>query len=465
MGRTAIMYIAERCNQSCVFCLEEDGTWNEFVDPSTQQVFDTLRGLRARGAEHITFMGGETFFRKDLARILAEARTVGFTRLGVTTNGTVLSKPGFVNDLVRAGLEFIEFSVHGHTPELANAIGGTHFTFERQAAALAEINALGSLHTIVNVVVCNENKDHLVSVARYVCETFPRIPKRFKFKFASMLGLALARAQQGNLLRYEDVEFEPLGDYLTECGVPFWFYNVPLCRLGRHAGHAHELGTLATEESYFDFDHRGHSDYYDSAEQLEGRVFPERSCTSCTVAPLCSGIEESYRLTAGESGLSPRTEDPLPLVAAALADRGLDPSMAPARLEQLRMRPRPSRFVRARPEGALRFRCADAPEPLDVEVEPRREGAPAFFATRRYMMTYRRWSDGDPTSREDVQTLLRAGAQALRTADEYGAALDGARAAVAAVTSGGWKSEGTAEGPVPRKKRIPLPLFGPDGPP
>ena len=55
----------------------------------------------AAGARHITFMGGETFFRKDLGRILAHARDVGFTRVGVTTNGTVLSKKGFIGDLVK----------------------------------------------------------------------------------------------------------------------------------------------------------------------------------------------------------------------------------------------------------------------------------------------------------------------------------------------------------------------------
>jgi len=38
MARTAILYIAQNCNQQCVFCLEEDGSWNEFVDPETQEV-------------------------------------------------------------------------------------------------------------------------------------------------------------------------------------------------------------------------------------------------------------------------------------------------------------------------------------------------------------------------------------------------------------------------------------------
>ena len=33
--RTAILYIAARCNQDCVFCLEVEKAWVPFVDPST----------------------------------------------------------------------------------------------------------------------------------------------------------------------------------------------------------------------------------------------------------------------------------------------------------------------------------------------------------------------------------------------------------------------------------------------
>lgn len=460
MARTAILYIAERCNQSCVFCLEEDGTWNEFVDPSTQEVHATLAELRGRGAQHITFMGGETFFRKDLPRILAEARRLGFTRVGVTTNGTVISKPGFIGELVRAGLDFIEFSLHGHTRELANAIGGTHFTFERQAAALAELDALGSLFTIINVVICRENHRHLAEIARYVCEGFPRIPARFKFKFASMVGLALERARRGELLRHAEVDLGPAFALLAARGVPFWSYNVPLCRLGEHAAHSHELGTMVAGEDYFDFDHRAAPEYYDSGDQLEGRVWPDPPCGACPSRPLCCGVEEPYRLAAGEltGELRPRDDDGLALVAAALRSRGEDPGRAPARLADLRQRPRPARFVRARPEGALRFRREGAEEPLDLTVEARTEG-PCYAASARFALGYRRWGEGDPGGRADVRALLAAAAEALAAADRAGLDLAGARAAVVAVAREGWRAEPLEPRGAPaKKKRLSLPV-------
>lgn len=440
MVQTAILYIAERCNQSCVFCLEEDGSWRPFVDPSTTEVMDQVTALFARGARHITFMGGETFFRKDLGRILEHARAAGFTRVGVTTNGTVLSKKGFIQELAARGLAFIELSIHGHTAELANAIGGTHFTFERQAAALAELDEIKTLPAIVNVVVCRENKDHLVDIARHVCEKYPNIPARFKLKFVSLLGLAAKSAEPA--LRYSEVDFIGVGDYLEKRGVPFWFYNVPMCRLGRHARRSHELGTMAGDERYFDFDHRGAAEYYDSGHQIEGRVWPEGPCSRCSLRPVCPGIEETLRRVAGDGELATQGADPLDCVRFALSDRGLDPAAAEERLLALRGEPRPSRFIRRRSEGALRFRHASEPEPLDLMIEeqtspPRR----AFAQTARFTLGYRAWSGEDAAARPRVAALLEMLVPALEKADAAGMSIADARAAVAADAMGGWSVE------------------------
>src|SRR5262249_7681794 len=325
-----------------------------FRDLRAREVTAEITKLRGRGAEHITFMGGETFFRKDLGRILAHARAEGFSRVGVTTNGTVLSKKGFVRELRESGLDFIEFSVHGHTPELSNAIAGTSYTHERQSLALDEIRD-EKLPTIMNVVVCRQNKDHLVDIARYVCERYAGLEVRFKFKFVSLQGLA---AKSEDVLRYQEVDAIPVGDYLAERGVPFWYYNFPLCRLGRHAGHAHEVGTLAVDETYFDYDHWGARGYYDSGHQLLGRVWPTETCGACTMRPLCPGLDEQYRRASGTSALARRTDDPEPILAFALRDRGVDPARAAERLPPLQKAPRPTDFQHTDPR-LVEFERAD----------------------------------------------------------------------------------------------------------
>lgn len=455
--RTAILYIAERCNQRCVFCLEEEGKWSEFVDPSTQQVYDVLARLKGRGAEHITFMGGETFFRKDLPKILRRAKDVGYTRVGVTTNGTVLSKGGFVQRLVDSGLDFIEMSVHGHTEELANQISRSSVTFKRQRQALDEIVSAGPLFTIVNVVVCRENANHLVDVVRYVREGWPSIPMRFKLKFVSLQGWALERAEAGDIsLGYEEVDFVTVGDYLEAEGVPFWYYNVPLCRLGRHAHRSHELATLATDETYFDLDHRGPSEYFDSGHQFDGRIWPRDPCAACTLRPVCCGIEESHRRARGTAALSARSDGALPLVELALADRGQDPAHAARRLAVLERAARPERFVQVRPDGALRFLHEAEDLPLDLLIESRAEDAPAFAKTARFSLSYRARTEADrnPPAGSPLVVLLEHAARALEEADALGLDLDRARVHVSRLRAPGWRLDGPPQIPVRRKGEL-----------
>jgi organic radical activating enzyme len=469
MARTAILYIAERCNQSCVFCLEEDGSWNEFVDPSTQQVFDTVGRVFERGARHITFMGGETFFRKDLPRILSHAKDVGFTRVGVTTNGTVLSKVGFIDRLCDAGLDFIELSIHGHTEALANEIARSKITHQRQASALAEINRTGALHTIVNLVVCAENKDHLREIVRYVHAALPHVRLRFKLKFVSLQGWAAEKAAKtGDALRYEDVDFVGVGDVLEELDVGYWYYNVPLCHLGRHARHSHEAGTLSCGETYFDLEHRGRDEYYDSGDQLEGRVWPEASCEFCTLEKLCPGLEESYRRVHGVGSVARRSDAPLDFVDFALRDRGEDPLQAQARLEALASQERPRTFVRERADGALRFLQSDgAPgakgNPLDLMVLERDDSKQAYAKTERFELMYRGQLPEESRAAADV--LLRAAVDVLELADAATADLAEATEAIAELKVPGWRLDSASRSPVrPAKTTRSLPMVS-SGPP
>lgn len=455
MTHTAIVYIAERCNQRCVFCLEVDQTWQPLPDFSTGQVVETLRGLHAEGADQVTFMGGETLFRKDFGEILAETRRLGFQRIGVTTNGTVLSTPGFLRRLMDRGLDFIELSLHGHTEALANQIGGTDFTFRRQARALAELNEIGSLLTIVNVVICPENKDHVVDIARYLTTDFPRIPARFKLKFVGLMGLAeSARARPA--LRYGAVDALASGDFLAARGVPVAFNNFPLCRLGRHAARSLELADLATDEQYFDYDHRGGSRYVDTRYHLDGRCWPE-PCLDCSLRPICCGIENAYRLRHGHGELRARDDDPLAILADALAAHGRDRAGAAPILTALAREPRPLSVTNEAGGAAaiVRLRRGGG-SPVELQVEPSRPDLRAYATAGALSLSYR--GDGDAVFRQPgVPDLLRLAQAALGSVGDVA----GAAAAIAAAAgAAGWEVLQTAG---PSAPRHPAPAAAADG--
>ncbi len=432
-----------------MFCLEASHGWREFVAPDTAEVLAIVESLRQRGAENLTFMGGESFFRKDLPRIIGHARGLGMGRIAVATNGTALAHPGLVADMVAAGLDCVELSIHGHTAALANRISGKGFTFERQARAMAEIAATGSLTTVVNLVVCRDNRDHVVDVVDYATEALRgrgpgdrpnrgalgakgRVPLYVKLKFVSRQGRA---ATAPSALRYDEIDLVRIGDQLAARGIDFWFDNVPLCRLGDHAGRAHELATLAVDEQYFDLDHHGPDGYYDSGHQLAGRVWPDPPCPTCALRPICAGIEETYRRDHGAAELTPRTDDPLPLIAAARAQRGMDREGAADRLATLAQAARPDRWT---PQGQLCFAHPDESSPIELMVEAAGEDAPAYARVGTFALSYRLRSDADRVPSARVRDLLTAAVAALQEAAADGVDLAEARRRVAATRADDW---------------------------
>lgn len=463
MPRTAILYVTERCNQACVFCLEEDGLALR-PDIAREQVSADLASLRARGAEHLTFMGGETFLRKDLPELLLEARRVGFTRLGVTTNGTALAHPGFVARMLDAGLEFVEISVHSDDAALAETISGKPFTWERQQRALAELeDARERLHVIVNVVICRENHLRLVAVLRELLDRHPRLRPVVKLKLVSVIGAA-DRDQEP--LRYDEVDLAPAIELLRGRGVTYWLYNFPLCRARRGGvgtevvARCHEAQAFVLDWTYHDYDHRRRDGYYDSGHQLEGNVWPAMPCGGCSLAPLCPGLEETYRRRHGEGELSAQHEPALPAVEAILAEAGRDASDAPRILAQLARRARPTTFARElapRPgEALVLFQHPAHAETLVFEVR-RADGKPSFAATSSLALSYRRVAQ-EPGADEAGRALLDALAHALRESDAASDTVADAakRLEGVATRTRGWTCGGVRVGPATPEVDRPL---------
>ncbi|MCZ7686849.1 MAG: radical SAM protein [Sandaracinaceae bacterium] len=464
--RTAIVHLSDRCNLRCVFCFErDDPTRRGLRDPATGDALAELDALRRRGTEHLTFMGAETFFRRDLSILLAHARDAGFTRVGVVTNGTVLSKPGFLAPLVAAGLDFVELSIHGHSPEIANAIAGAGFAWERQRLAMRELAGAG-VATIVNTVVCRANREHLVDLAAYVADRLGAALLWWKPKFMSYAGATDVVAGGG--LRYDEVDPLPLAAWARANERRLAFWGWPLCRLGPEAALAHELATLATDERYFEVDHGRGARYVDRGHQLGHKAWPAEVCGRCTVAAVCPGVERSYLAEHGAGELAPRADDPRALLAEALARAGLSrgdaPSLAPRALEHapseasadLSREDAPSLAPRGRDHAAaseasevrVAWRSGAHPEPLVLSVAPADPARPAFRRTPRFALSYAPWSSGDPYACPDVASALAAALAALAEADRAGASLAEAGAALEAAAPPGFRAAPAEAGPV-----------------
>lgn len=80
------LYVNTGCNLRCVYCSSPDQRASELAASEWCNVLDELRAL---GTRRVLFFGGEPLLRKDLAEIVAHARTLEL-RCALVSNGTLV---------------------------------------------------------------------------------------------------------------------------------------------------------------------------------------------------------------------------------------------------------------------------------------------------------------------------------------------------------------------------------------
>jgi radical SAM protein with 4Fe4S-binding SPASM domain len=113
--------ITRRCNLSCPHCYSS-ATKSAKDELSTDECRRLIDFMPALGVESIGWTGGEPLLRKDLEDLISYARDYGIDS-GITTNGIPLTRKR-VESIKEAGLNSLQISLDGSTPERNRAIRG-----------------------------------------------------------------------------------------------------------------------------------------------------------------------------------------------------------------------------------------------------------------------------------------------------------------------------------------------------
>jgi MoaA/NifB/PqqE/SkfB family radical SAM enzyme len=127
------------CNINCLFCYYRFDLHNADQDLSTKEAKKRLLKARKEGATEVEFTGGEPTIRKDLDELIKFAKHLGFINISMITNGIRLADPEFASTLISAGLNDIEFSLHGHTERLHDSLTATKGCFNKTVAAIRNV--------------------------------------------------------------------------------------------------------------------------------------------------------------------------------------------------------------------------------------------------------------------------------------------------------------------------------------
>lgn len=158
------LHITDLCNFRCSFCV-----WGETLVRGGERIpWGDLEGFltahRDQGFERVNLHGGEPTLRRDLFRLLRLVRDLGYPSVSIQTNGWSLASLGFVERLVEAGASVFVISIHGHTPEIQDALSGMPGSLERLLRGMKNVRSLKQgIRT--NTVVTRVNYAYLPDIA------------------------------------------------------------------------------------------------------------------------------------------------------------------------------------------------------------------------------------------------------------------------------------------------------------
>jgi radical SAM protein with 4Fe4S-binding SPASM domain len=158
--------VTYRCNNDCAHCYNaRERSFPELDTDQWKRVLDKVWDL---GIPHVVFTGGEPTLRNDLPEMIAHAEQNGQIT-GLNTNARRLSDAGFVESLVKAGLDHVQITVESNEPLIHDEMVCSKGAFPQTIAGLK--NALASpLFVMTNTTMLRTNVDTLPATLDFLAE-------------------------------------------------------------------------------------------------------------------------------------------------------------------------------------------------------------------------------------------------------------------------------------------------------
>jgi MoaA/NifB/PqqE/SkfB family radical SAM enzyme len=296
---------SDRCNNRCLFCADGDARSRKpFPPDSSRQIEELLRSHA--GTPAVMFTTGEPTLNERLPELIRLARSLGYRRVGITTNGRRLSYLQYARCLLAAGLNRVVLSLHGHDARLHEGLTRAPGSFTQSLAGLRNLAGLRgefpiSVHT--STVVTTRN---LATLSALVDLLAPLRPDCIVFNVIHPLGVA---AVEGAHLvpRYRDVvaAFQLLLGRPDASRLPLLLVDLPHCVTeGMPLPFRGTYGSTPygkpTASGVASVEHT--SDSKERAHRTK-----RQACGRCRYADRCLGVWENYVAARGWEGLEPVT--------------------------------------------------------------------------------------------------------------------------------------------------------------
>ena len=296
-----------RCNNACSHCYvpPERRSWDATREMETAKWKKVLDTLLDQAIPHVTFTGGEPTLRNDLVDLVQYAEDIGIIA-GLVTNGRRLTKT-LVNDLVKAGLDYVQITFESHLPEIHDQMVGVKGAWKDTLAGLKRFIDT-DIYTLTNTTLTQLNRFTITETVAYLAKLGQK-----QFAMNGLIYSGSGKAVADDLAIPEEDLDEIITDILAEAAEHdirlIWYSPTMYCHfdpteygLGpRRCSAAYSSlaiepnGAVLPCQSYFEPLGNILTDSWDAiwnhttAKALRGHTNLADKCLSCDLLKACGG--------------------------------------------------------------------------------------------------------------------------------------------------------------------------------
>jgi MoaA/NifB/PqqE/SkfB family radical SAM enzyme len=153
------------CNNNCLFCLDKDAQSGTAV--SLDEIKKNLLIGKKKKIGQVVLSGGEATIHPNFTDIVKMARKIGYSHIQVITNGRMFAYPNFLISALRAGVNEITFSIHGHNEKLHDAQTQIKGSFQQAVGGLKNALSVKGLIVNIDIVINKINYIYLEDILKY----------------------------------------------------------------------------------------------------------------------------------------------------------------------------------------------------------------------------------------------------------------------------------------------------------
>ena len=280
-----VVEVGSGCNNNCLFCLE-----NRNRKPMEYTLSDFIRA--SKKYKRVQFSVGEPTTNPKLVQYIEMAKTAGFEKMELETNGRMLSLSGYAQKLAEGGVKKFRLSIHGSRPEIHDALTRTPGSFNQSMEGLKNLAKLKpGVEITVVMTVLKQNYKNLPDAVELFSKNGA---DHIALNVFNAVGAAkpMAKALFPKLGDVEKVFADSIDGLSHEVGFNI---SLPVCVMRKGLRRYCSRYT-----NYFIKDGKK----FKNMPIWEGRTFINKCC-DCAAKSFCVGVWPEYIELFGDSEFSP----------------------------------------------------------------------------------------------------------------------------------------------------------------